>query len=364
MRRPLRVHADAVSTNVGVGPIPVRTPLPHVPRAVVQPVPIRRVALHRRGAIVAVGLRVLVGEAALPDVRLLRIGVVGGFVAPHEPFADQPAAGCVLPLGFGRQSLAGPLRVGVRVVPRDVNDGVVVLPFERAVRSLGVLPTRAGNPPPPAGRVVGRHLFARRGEHQGTRHELVVRWSGRVRGELLLHLFPVGLLFRRRDIACSLDELSELGVGDLRFVHVEGGEPDPVRGLLVLVRGVARCSHLELTCGDQHHPHRRAGAGQRREGVSDSERGPDQREVQQHARPTARWVGRNRISVRRSCSSRLVAVLTSALRHGVISCPEEAVGGDPDRRPVPCAGHFPPPLSCSFFITASRLKLSAFCRGG
>ena len=68
-----------------------------------------------------------------------------GFVAPGVALAVQPAAGGELPLGLGRQALAGPLRRR-GVVPGDVDDGVIVLALDVAAPALrGASSTRRGS---------------------------------------------------------------------------------------------------------------------------------------------------------------------------------------------------------------------------
>ena len=62
-------------------------------------------------------------------------------VAPDEAGAVAAEARCPLPLGLGREPLAGPRRVGLGVLPCDVDDGMLVhRPSRSLVRPLGVTP--------------------------------------------------------------------------------------------------------------------------------------------------------------------------------------------------------------------------------
>jgi len=60
--------------------------------------------------------------------KALRLTASDGGEKTSEPGTSFSAGG-ELPLGLGRQSLAGPFGVSGGVVPGDVDDGVVVLAF-------------------------------------------------------------------------------------------------------------------------------------------------------------------------------------------------------------------------------------------
>src|SRR5262245_51624477 len=78
--RPRGVFARTI--RVIIRHVPVRAPLPHVARHVIESVTVRRKRFHGRGAAKAIGLRVLVRELSLPDIRLpLAIGHL--LVSPH-----------------------------------------------------------------------------------------------------------------------------------------------------------------------------------------------------------------------------------------------------------------------------------------
>ena len=118
--RTLRIH-DGVLTGpawVGVGPVPVLRPLPHIARDVVQPIAAGLKRLDRCRREVAVSRDILVREASLPGIGMLRGNLV---IAPGVGLPVQPAAGRVLPFGLSRQPLPCPLAVCARVVPGDMN---------------------------------------------------------------------------------------------------------------------------------------------------------------------------------------------------------------------------------------------------
>jgi len=83
----------------------------------------------------------LLWKFALPGVGLV-FAVRREFFAPGEFGAVQSAARRKFPFGFGRQRLAGPLRVGFRIAIGDVNDRMIVEAADRTAR-----PVR----PPPIG---------------------------------------------------------------------------------------------------------------------------------------------------------------------------------------------------------------------
>ncbi len=92
--------------------IPVGRPFPDVADHVEHAVAVGRIALHRRRARPAVARQVLVQELALPGVGHVP-AARRELVAPGELHVDKPAARRELPLGFGRDFLAGPSGVGL-----------------------------------------------------------------------------------------------------------------------------------------------------------------------------------------------------------------------------------------------------------
>jgi len=100
------VGAGAVFGAVEGGAEPIVAPLPGVAGDAVEAVAVGRVGVDGRGAGVAVFGGVVLGKAALPDVaEVLAVG--SEVVAPGIDGLIEAAAGCVLPLGFGGQTLAG-----------------------------------------------------------------------------------------------------------------------------------------------------------------------------------------------------------------------------------------------------------------
>src|SRR5262249_30684877 len=72
-----------------------------------------------------------------------------GGAAPTEFLLVEPASSGALPLGLRRQPLARPFAIGDRVVPGDVDDGVVHPLVDRTAGSLRVPPVRPVPPHPP-----------------------------------------------------------------------------------------------------------------------------------------------------------------------------------------------------------------------
>ena len=112
--------------------IPVGGPFPDVADHVVEAVSVRRERGHRRSALEAVGVGVLAREFALPGIG--HVTAVGReFVAPGKFGAVKPAARRKFPFRFGRQVLAGPLRVGERVAEGHMHDRMIVEPVDVAL---------------------------------------------------------------------------------------------------------------------------------------------------------------------------------------------------------------------------------------
>src|SRR5262245_52433736 len=168
-------HTGASAIQLSI--VPVGTPLPDVAGHVIEPIAVGRERLHRRRPLVAVLGSVLVRELALPEVgeRLLVGWLV---VAPGIGLAIQSTTGGELPLRLGRQTLAGPLRIGHGIVPGDVNNGMIVLAVEVAFGSFGMAPACAGRPVPPLGEVARVDGPRRWAEHQRGGHQFLLRWRG------------------------------------------------------------------------------------------------------------------------------------------------------------------------------------------
>ena len=196
---------------------PVRRPLPHVARHLVEPIAVRRERTHGRRAVESVRLHVLPRELALPGVaHRLPVGRV--VVSPGVLRAFEPAARRELPLGFRRQLLAGPLRVCLDVLPGHVHDGMLRHALEVAVRPLRTPPVRALHVRPPVVRIAQVHRAGgptkdhRRGlEHLRLRAGIVVG----VRGTL-----------GERDVVRGVDEATELGVRHRVRIHPEAADRD------------------------------------------------------------------------------------------------------------------------------------------
>ena len=152
--------------------IPVGRPLPDVAGHVVEAVAVRRErADGRRRAVAVVGAP---REVAVPVVReplARRLGLV----APDVGRAVETAARRPLPLRLGRQRLAGPRGVGLGVLVRDVDDGLVLAPRERAARPVRRGPVRTGRPRPPLVEVAEVDRARRHREDERARDEVLGR---------------------------------------------------------------------------------------------------------------------------------------------------------------------------------------------
>ena len=63
-------------------------------------------------------------------------------VAPRIELPGEAAAGGELPLGLGRQALAGPLRIGLGVLVGDVDDRKTLLARDGALRTADAASSR------------------------------------------------------------------------------------------------------------------------------------------------------------------------------------------------------------------------------
>src|SRR5207253_3661167 len=85
---------------------------------------------------------------ALPYVHHM-LAVRLEFVAPREGLLLEASTRSELPLGFGRQTLACPRRVGIGVVPRNMHHGVLPAFLDIGARSFRMTPGRILDPAPP-----------------------------------------------------------------------------------------------------------------------------------------------------------------------------------------------------------------------
>src|SRR5262249_30093575 len=105
------------------------------------------------GAEEAIVRRILIGEAAFPDVRL-PFSPRKAIVAPGEAGSLSFAPRGVLPFRFRRQALAGPVRISNGIVPTNLHSRMILLSFNRACRPFGMTPIRSGDIPPPDERII------------------------------------------------------------------------------------------------------------------------------------------------------------------------------------------------------------------
>src|SRR5262249_10492646 len=142
-----RIVTDAVARALGegVGTVPVGRPLPHVAGHVVEPVAVGREGPDRRRAREAIVRGLVIREVSRERFRRVAPAWTE-VVTPRVALPFQSPARAVLPFRLRGQALARPLRVRFRVVPRHLDDRVVLASAEVTAGTLGMLPARTGCP--------------------------------------------------------------------------------------------------------------------------------------------------------------------------------------------------------------------------
>src|SRR5262245_55654811 len=193
--------------------IPVGRPLPDITGHVVQSVAVRRERTDWRRALITVGQQVHDRKFALPGIGH-HLAVRRELVSPGVDSAFEPSARGELPLGFGRQFLACPSRIGFGVLKCDMRDRMPGHPLlQRTALTQRTSPTRALRVRPPV--EVIAEVDAMRGllENNRTGHERF-----RIRSRIVLRIQRT---LGDRQEACRIDEAAELFVCDRRLVHPE-----------------------------------------------------------------------------------------------------------------------------------------------
>src|SRR5690348_11190405 len=112
-------------------------------------------------------------KLSLPEIGR-RVSIARRFVSPNVRLARQPAARGEFPFGLSRQALAGPPRVGGRIIPRDVDDRVIVFSIKIAVGTVGLPPVGAGRPTPPLRIIAEINWPVGRRKDKRTRYERIL----------------------------------------------------------------------------------------------------------------------------------------------------------------------------------------------
>ena len=223
-------------------PEEVTRPLPDVAGHVKQAIPVGRERAGRRGALVAIEREVLPWELTLPGVG--QVPAIGReIVTPDIDRAVEAAASGEFPLRLGRQRLARPRRVGLRVGIRNVRDRVPVPAPDVAGRALGTPPARAGNVRPPLAEVAEIDRPGGAAEDQRARYQQAgvgIRVVGGAER-------PLG----DRPVTGRGHKPAEVGYRDRPGVHPEAVHGDPAHGALLRIEGVR--PHGELAAGDPGH---------------------------------------------------------------------------------------------------------------
>src|SRR5262249_47652369 len=106
--------------------------------------------LHRKSPLVGIGHRFT-----------FRMEIV----APGVKLSGQSATRCELPLRFGRQAFARPLRVGYCIIIGDLDDRILFPAVNTAAGTFGMAPVCVLLIPPPSVMIVQRNGFGCRGEY-------------------------------------------------------------------------------------------------------------------------------------------------------------------------------------------------------
>ena len=234
-------------------------PLPDVSGHVEEAVTVDRERADGRGTLEAVGGEVLPGEFALPGVGH-HPAAGRELVPPYESGALEPTARRELPLGLGRQRLAGPGGVGLHVLVRHVGHGVPLAARDRTARTLGPVPAGTRHVRPPVVVIAETDTVWRPAEHEGTGHDerrVGVGIVGRV-----------GLALGHGHVARGLDEAVKLANGHGVPVHPEPVQSHPMDRPLLGVELLR--AHEERAPGNPdrlltiHPPYLPAGGPRRR----------------------------------------------------------------------------------------------------
>ena len=143
-RRTRRI--DPPGAGVGLGPIPVGTPFPHIPPQAVESPAVRRESSNWARSPLAVLPLIDDRELTLPEihppdaVRVLRGLPLGAEFTPQS--------GGVFPLRLRWQPFPDPLAIRDGIGVTDLHHGVLFATSQVAVRSLGMTPVRPGDKSP------------------------------------------------------------------------------------------------------------------------------------------------------------------------------------------------------------------------
>ena len=142
VNRAERVSSRAVSVIVVT--IFIKTPFPHVPGHVEQPVSVGGICADRRCGDVTVFPEILQGKFSPPNV-MRPLAVRFEFISPRIRFPFKTSPGGIFPFGFGRQPFACPVAVGDGIVPGNMYDRVIQLILDGRFRTFRVSPVRTGS---------------------------------------------------------------------------------------------------------------------------------------------------------------------------------------------------------------------------
>ncbi len=167
-----------------------------------------------------------------------------GRIPPGIRRRVQPAAGCALPLGLGRQRLPSPTGICVGVLVGDVDNRLVFAALQRAARPFGTVPAGARRPRPPLAQMAQIDGSRRHPEHQRAGNQVLRRRAGKV--------IRVKWALGYGDVSGVLDELRELAICHLKAIDPESVDGDVADGRLLWIVGIR--AHPERAGRDPGHP--------------------------------------------------------------------------------------------------------------
>src|SRR5262249_17508823 len=226
---------------------------------VIQAVAVGLKAADGRSPGVAVLFGVVDRENALPGIGDgLAVLVVG--LAPILAIIFAAARG-EFPLCLGRQIVPKPTCVSLRIFVGDVHHGIILFALDRRARPFWLAPIRTFHVLPPLREIAAAAERGWLDEEHGAWREQALRHAG-----VRLRIKPA---LRQRHIACRLDELRKLGIGDLGLVDPKAVDTHWMREALLgalIVR-----SHGEAAAGYEDHTCLLAGFGwEPRIGIAES----------------------------------------------------------------------------------------------
>ena len=241
---------------MAVGPVPVAHPVPNIATHVVQAVTIGGKTHHRRGSHKSIFLGVFVGKISGPCIGH-ELAIALEFITPRIALAFKPTARGEFPLGFGGQTLAGPFRISIRIVPRHLHHRVLLASIKIALRALGMLPVGTRSPAPPHAHFTQVDRPIGRGENQRTGLQHFIGRLRRAGRDLFFQLLPVDRPLSSGLVTSSLNKLAKLRIGHGMLIDPEPIDPHLHNRPFVHAAARQLTAHQKLAAFDHDHACRR-----------------------------------------------------------------------------------------------------------